>query len=83
LWKKHSSTKIKFGARELDQIAKGDEKEHETKAKALYNICGRCLAFLRILKSIEGTCTGNLEQVVLLKFLEYAAFDFDKLIGHE
>jgi hypothetical protein len=29
------------------------------------------------------TCAGDLEQVILLKLFEYAAFDLDKLVGHE
>jgi hypothetical protein len=32
------------------------------------------------LKSNDGTCAGNLEQVVLLKLFEHAAFDFYELI---
>jgi hypothetical protein len=31
----------------------------------------------------EGTCTGYLEQVILLKLFEHAAFDLYELIGHE
>lgn len=35
--------------------------------------------------AVEGSRTGAcyLEQIVLLELLEYAAFDFNKLIGHE
>jgi hypothetical protein len=29
------------------------------------------------------TSASNLKQVVFLKFLEHAAFDFDKLVGDE
>ena len=34
-------------------------------------------------KKNEETCACNLEQVVLLKFFEHAAFDFNELVGHE
>jgi hypothetical protein len=31
----------------------------------------------------EGTCAGNLEQIILLEFFEHAALDLYELIGHE
>jgi hypothetical protein len=35
------------------------------------------------LKLNEGTCAGNLEQIILLEFFEHAAFNLYELIGHE
>jgi hypothetical protein len=35
------------------------------------------------MKMNEGTCAGNLEQIILLKFFEHAAFNLYELIGHE